>query len=93
MVSMADQMGLGPKREVTRHGDGYLIKVTPPAFAGGFKGASVFLTVDQYSRYQSWRTGKLQIQDALPDLSTDDREILMSGLGPEDWKRATGDEE
>lgn len=36
-----------------------------------------------------WLGGKL-IQDAMPDLSTDDREFLISGMTPEEWKEMMG---
>jgi hypothetical protein len=34
--------------------------------------------------------GRGLIQDVFPDLSADDREFLMSGMTPEDWKRVFG---
>ena len=40
----------------------------------------------------SWRAGTLA-QDAFPDLSADDREFIISGLTPEDWKALYGDQE
>lgn len=36
-----------------------------------------------------WLGGKL-IQDAMPDLSTDDREFLISGMTPHEWKEMMG---
>ena len=33
------------------------------------------------------------IQNVFPDLSTDDREFLMTGITPEEWDAAFGDEE
>lgn len=38
---------------------------------------------------QRWRDGAL-IQDAMPHLSDDDREYLISGATPEEWNRAFG---
>lgn len=35
---------------------------------------------------QKWRGGML-IQDAMPHLSADDREYLISGATPEEWKK------
>lgn len=36
------------------------------------------------TQLQSWQHGVL-IQDAMPHLSADDREFLISGSTPEDW--------
>lgn len=33
-----------------------------------------------------WQGGML-IQDAMPDLSVDEREFLMTGLTPADWEK------
>jgi hypothetical protein len=35
--------------------------------------------------YEDWMGGEL-IQNALPDLSTDEREFLISGVTAEEWK-------
>ena len=43
--------------------------------------------------YQKWVDGAL-IQDALPYLTADEREFLMTGITPDQWKRMfnnTGD--
>lgn len=42
--------------------------------------------------YSKWRKGML-IQDALPELSAEDREFLISGISPEGWEQAFGKEE
>ena len=39
-----------------------------------------------------WKSGVL-IQHALPHLSADDREFLMTGYTPEDWATLCGDED
>jgi hypothetical protein len=41
-------------------------------------------------QYNEWKGGVL-IQDAMPHLSADDREFLISGCTPEDWKMLYGD--
>ena len=33
-----------------------------------------------------WRGGML-IQDAMPDLSVDEREFIMTGMTPDDWEK------
>lgn len=38
---------------------------------------------------KKWREGML-IQDAMPHLSADDREYLISGATPEEWDKAFG---
>ena len=35
--------------------------------------------------YESWASGKQLIQNALPYLSPDDREFLMTGITPEEF--------
>ena len=39
----------------------------------------------------SWKDGML-IQDAMPDLSADHREFLMTGSTPEEWDKMFGEE-
>lgn len=74
--------------------DGHvLITVTPPTWSGFKCGASVVLSPDQYRRYQSWLIGRGgMIQDALWDLSNDDREILLSGINPVDFNKSFADD-
>ncbi len=57
------------------------------AWSGFDRGASVILTEDQYQRYKAWLVNGSLIQDALPDLGRDQREILMTGIGPEDFSK------
>lgn len=40
----------------------------------------------------SWKGGML-IQKAMPHLSADDREFIMTGVTPEEWNVAFGKEE
>lgn len=40
----------------------------------------------------TWKGGAL-IQDAMPDLSADEREFLMSGITPEEWREIRPDED
>lgn len=78
-------MGFGPTRSAERvRAGGYIITVTPPALLN-LKGASLHLTDDQYLRYQAWNEGGLLIQDALPDLTDAQREMLMTGIGDDDF--------
>lgn len=41
------------------------------------------------SQYDAWRSGMLA-QDAFPDLSLGEREMLISGTHPECWKKLFG---
>jgi hypothetical protein len=44
------------------------------------------------AQLHAYRQGK-KIQDAMPTLSADDREFLISGLSPEGWALVFGDDE
>ncbi len=37
----------------------------------------------------AWKSGTL-IQDAMPNLSADDREFILSGITPEEWEETFG---
>ncbi len=41
---------------------------------------------------QKWKDGAM-IQDAMPHLSADDREFLISGATPEEWNKFFGPRE
>lgn len=43
-------------------------------------------------QYLYWQLGML-IQDAMPNLTSDEREFLISGCTPSDWDQLFGDEE
>ena len=53
----------------------------------------VQLTDDQSRRYKDYVDGKGHIQDLLPDLSADDREMLISGVCPSCFEALAEDEE
>lgn len=50
---------------------------------------SVSISVYQWA---DWKSGKL-IQDAMPDLSDDQREFLITNTTPEEWNEMWGGEE
>jgi hypothetical protein len=81
-----DLEGMSPTRRIEQTDNGYIVHVRPPDFMGCPE-VSVFLTPDQYKRYVQWRDQDVMIQDALPDLSISEREMLISGLGDEDFHR------
>ena len=45
---------------------------------------TILIPTDGYKR---WVTGQAKIQDALPMLSEDDRELLMSNICPRCWDK------
>lgn len=51
--------------------------------------ATLVITDDQYL---NWQGGEL-IQKALAHLTADEREFLMTGITPEEWDEAFGEEE
>jgi len=88
-------MMIGIKRAVTQkypNGD-VDVTVTPPVWSG-FNASTIRLTADQYNRLQVWLNvpGKL-IQDVFPDMSATQREILQTGIGPEEWDAAFKDDD
>jgi hypothetical protein len=48
------------------------------------------MTVDQE---YAWRSNTSYIQDSLPHLSSDQREFLLTGAGPDEWNEAFPDED
>jgi len=44
-------------------------------------------------KIERWMSGPENIQDVLPEVSAEDREFLMTGITPEEWKSLFGDEE
>ena len=59
-----------------------IITMTSP-MTGMINTMDVDVTAVQIAR---WRGGML-IQDAMPDLSVDEREFLMTGMTPADWEK------
>jgi hypothetical protein len=88
---------LKPVRKETQQEDGsWMIAVTPPALLSKTPAttATVVLSAGQYNRYLMWRRGEKLIQEALPELSREDCEKLMTGLLPDNkvWRDPEGDE-
>lgn len=93
-MSVADKMGLGPKRVVEDLPNGnHKITVTPPSWSTFQGGHSIEMTPEQYQSYLKWRSGTGLIQDHMPWLSDDEREVLMTGIGPEEWDEKFKDDE
>lgn len=53
----------------------------------------VHLTVEQAGRYELFKLSIGHIQDLLPDLSNTERELLLTGICPECWKKMEEDDE
>jgi uncharacterized protein (DUF779 family) len=62
-------------------------RVSP--LTGKVNSMDVNITEDQY---MDWQSGAL-IQNAMPGLTSDEREFIMSGLTASDWDQIFGDEE
>ena len=60
-----------------------LITRTSP-FSGNTNSMEIEVTQEQLS---SWESGVL-IQNAMPNLSADEREFIMTGITPEEWNSA-----
>ena len=56
-------------------------------FSGVYHTVTLAMTDEQYSNWQS--SGEL-IQNALPHLTADEREFLMTGITPQEWDDAFG---
>jgi hypothetical protein len=76
---------MGAQRELSDNGDGtYTLKVTPSKWVGGAP-QTVLLTAKQVVGFREWERGKA-IHKALPSLTAEQREIIISGLSPEAFK-------
>lgn len=92
MIKPIDMLGFGPKREAGQLSTGdWIVRITPPSITG-LKTTSLRLDKDQYKRYRMWIEGKMLIQDALPDLSPAEREMILTGIGNDDYHRIAGDD-
>jgi hypothetical protein len=72
----------------------WLVTVTPPQ-ASGFEASKILLEGDQYWRYLQWleKNNGILLQEALPELSNAEREILLTGICPSQWDNAFKDDE
>lgn len=58
-------------------------------FSGKVNTREINVTVEQL---EAWRKSGEHIQNALPHLNADDREFLLTGVTPEEWDAAFGEE-
>ena len=56
--------------------------------SGNINTMSLPITEEQYT---AWEQGTL-VQDAMPHLSPDEREFVMTGITPEEWAETFGEE-
>lgn len=63
-----------------------ITKISP--FTGKVRTREIEVSERQLKR---WQDGEL-IQNAMPELSADDREFLMTGITPEEWGEVFGKE-
>ena len=57
--------------------------------SGNINTMSLPITEEQYN---AWEQGTL-VQDAMPHLSPDEREFVMTGITPEEWADNFGEEQ
>jgi len=59
-----------------------------------FTGVTRTLDLDiSEQNLQDWEEGLLLIQDACPNLTSEEREFIMTGITPEEWIAEFGEEE
>jgi len=46
--------------------------------------------IDDEAGYERWKSRTVDIQDALPSLSADERELLMTGTHAHCWEKMWG---
>jgi hypothetical protein len=56
-----------------------------------FCGANHLIPLDE-EKYRRWRSGE-HVQNVWPEMSADQREILISGTCPECWEREFGEDD
>lgn len=74
-----------PRQPVWEHGDQGSMRATRVCQITGEKFVFTLSSVD----YTRWRRGE-HIQNVFPQMSSDQREILISGYTPAEWKEIFG---
>jgi len=83
--------GWEPARRVLETtGTHVIISIQPPKFLN-LPEQKLRLTTEQYRRYCHWLAKGGLIQEVFPEIDPEHREIMQSGIGPEDWKRIMGE--
>ena len=66
------------------------MKITRKSILSGtIRTLDIYVTEEQM---EAWRSGEL-IQKAMPHLSDDDREFIMTGITPDEWDNMMEEEE
>ena len=68
--------------------DGTCAVIRRSPFSGKLHAMRVAATRAQFD---AWNGGKM-VQDAFPTLNADEREFIKTGITPQEWKDAFGDE-
>jgi hypothetical protein len=71
-----------PTERLSFHSDGTATIIRYSPMTGKFNKAIMRLSEE---RYNLWKNRRMLIQDALPHLSNEEREFLITGYTPEDW--------
>ena len=51
------------------------------------KNVEIEMTEQEYKNFQKWQNGEIRhIQDAIPTVSAENREMFISGICPTCWK-------
>jgi len=66
-----------------------MFTVTTPACIKCGKQTEFSIPTSLWEGYQSWQSGSALIQEALPTLSVDERELLKTGIHVECWELVT----
>ncbi len=73
-----------------------LTNIIVGAYVGGLDGAMPRPMLFQHSiharQWDAWQNGQF-IQNAMPELTADEREFLLTGMTPEEWDEAFGEED
>lgn len=77
------------KREIAGPYKHNIYKVTKKSGLSG-KQHSMEIALD-YEDFMRWHMDGVLIQSALPYLTADEREFMMTGITPEEWEAAFGE--
>jgi len=81
--------GWEPSRRVLETtGTHVVVGIQPPKFLK-LPEQKLRLTTEQYKRYCHWLAKGGMIQDVFPEIDPEQREILQSGIGPQDFRKIT----
>lgn len=67
---------------LTFHANGSATIIRYSPLTGKFNKAIIMVTEEQY---HNWKQKRMLIQDAMPQLTNEEREFLMTGYTPDDW--------